>query len=59
MIKSAYRGILTLLLVSGVAMAMLLGFGVRATQKAQEAQVSPIECRYTQLIMTAKAPEMP
>ena len=59
MMKSAHRGTLTLLLVSGIAMAMLLGFGVRAAQRAQESVVSPVQCRYGQLIITAKSPAAP
>ena len=59
MLKSLHRGILTLLLVSCIAMVMLLGFGVRATQIAQECEVAPIQCRYTQLITAARAPAAP
>lgn len=57
--NSARRGILALLLVSGIAMGMLLSFGVRASQSAREAEVAPVQCRYSQLIITARAPELP
>lgn len=59
MLKSFPRGILTLLVVSCIAMVMLLGFGVRATQIARECEVAPVQCRYTQVIMAARAPAEP
>ena len=59
MMKSLPRGILTLVLVSCIAMVMLLGFGIRATQLAQECEVAPVQCRYTQLITAAKTPAEP
>lgn len=59
MMKSLPRGTLTLVLVSCIAMMMLLGFGFRATQLAQECEVAPVQCRYTRLIIAAKAPAEP
>ncbi len=55
MMQHIHRGTLTLLLVTGIALVMLLSFGFRAVQVAQNSQASSLACRYTHMIMTAKA----
>ncbi len=45
---------ISLLLITSIAMAMLFAFGIKANVTASQCEVSAIQCKHTQLILTAK-----
>ena len=52
--KQESRGILTLFLVTGIAMAMLSAFGVHAIHTSASSKVSSAQCQYSHMILSAK-----
>lgn len=58
--KYEQRGTLALLLVASIAMAMLLTFGIRAMSINSQCEVSAVQCKYSDMILSAKTdPTMP
>ena len=51
--KQAMHEILPLFLVTFIAMGMLLSFGVQAIVTTAECEVSPAECNYSHMILSA------
>lgn len=56
--KYEQRGTLTLLLVASIAMTMLLTFGIRAMSLSSQCEVSPVQCKYSEMILSAKSDPM-
>ena len=54
MMRQETRGIFTLFLVTSIAMFILSAFGFYAIRTQEEAQLAPAQCKYSNLIITAK-----